>query len=531
MTTVPATVSAIPYVIIVGDPALYVEVLHSEDIETTVDQIDSIDTLLSEPPEHPDLIVIGTFAHRSAVGLAGLASVVSCPVVVVSPLLEDVPPGMALLPGITIGALRRLVGIYPDTDIITPADEPDQGLTEGVPSEAENISNASSVNSSPEYGNLAGEYLPSDGGVSTSPINSPAIQSPIYADDLPDGDEGSGWLPPSGIAGSPPATTDPLDWETSPGAAIQQEPVSVSPSVPPPVASLGLDVAPPTNRRGCTTVAFFSTKGGVGKTTVSCNFAGAVASMTNLSVCIVDIDIEDGNVGARLDLFSPTVTEVLNAPQITKEAVLQSLAHDEATKLFALLTARQGTGEASQRLLSPGNYDRIWRILTDIFDVVVLDCPNSITAPLVANFALQRADVLVAVIDTERAAIIGLHKGLKEVIDQRHFPREHVGLVINQQIGKKNAMPRDEMLDVLQHLPVLAEIQDNRDAFTGAANQGSLLVNRVGEVGDAMRLQFSRLVQSILPGVDVQSGAVEGRKINSKKQSGGLLGKIGLGRR
>jgi pilus assembly protein CpaE len=263
----------------------------------------------------------------------------------------------------------------------------------------------------------------------------------------------------------------------------------------------------------------WSSKGGVGKSTVACNIAGAVASMTRLRTCVIDLDIKAGHLGSRLGVFSPTIHELLSIHPLTAESVWQVLPRSEAANLWAVLGPKTSGNIAGVRqLLSPANYDSLFKILHEMFDVIVFDCPIGLEDPLVTKFALQRADSLMVVADGERVTVFGLRDALKSIMDTYSFPRERIGIVINQQVGKKIDVPRDEMLELLHGLPVLATIQDDRAAFVGAANQGALLINRVGDVGDDMRSIFGHVIQTLLPNVEVESHHVRGHDVSSSKR-------------
>ena len=449
---------ALPMVAVVGDRDLYAELLSAEDLWTTDTCYSSVDEMLKSLDDTPDLIIISDWGGRSGVGVAGVAHDMSRSSIVYvrsrrpDENIDNLPPSVTVVDSCTIDTARQILGLER-----APDDIPDDILVDWADTPAQDRPSA------PPTDPLG--YVSSPVTTDTQP---PLSQSPLLE-----------------IAGVPATPQAPIN----PGLSALQLPVQ---------------------HRGCTTIMVWSTKGGVGKTTIATNLAGAIASMTDLSVCIIDLDTESGDVGSRIDVFRPTVIDILQMPTFTPETLLPVLAHEPMLKLYAVLAPRSGSGGAAQVMLSPGNYDRIFQVLHSMFDVIVLDAPIGQRAPLVSQFALQRADVLLAVIDTERAAVIGLRTQLLEIINQSHYPKERIGLVINQQVGKKDAIPRSDMLEILDHLPVLAEINDDRGAFVGAANQGSLLVNRVGPEGDVMRSHFAALIRSTLPGVEVMSDSIEG---------------------
>ena len=59
-----------------------------------------------------------------------------------------------------------------------------------------------------------------------------------------------------------------------------------------------------TESKGCEVITVFSTKGGVGKTTVAVNTAIGLAQKTGKRVAVMDLDLQFGDVGLMLDIES-----------------------------------------------------------------------------------------------------------------------------------------------------------------------------------------------------------------------------------
>lgn len=471
---------SVPLIAVVGDPELYAAIIASPDLSSLDDHLSSVDDLLElhgDDLDALDAIVVGTYAWRSAATPVGLRFLCDCPVLVLG---GDT---------VSLDVIREVVGIDPHKTTID------------APVFMDAVQTLAPGDTIPQPAPL---YVADLDGVTAPSVQPPVTYPPPAAPD-----DGLSLITEATPAQSPAALdtgvpTSPLvevaAWADVGDFFLTPDEPQPGISTEPPLASIPRF---PVRKGECLTIASWSSKGGVGKTAMAVNLAGAITRMTDLSVCVVDLDVEDPNVGSRLNIFKPTATEVLDLPTLSPDTIRPMLAHDELTNVYAVLGPRQGTGEAAMYRLSPGNYDRIHRVLVQMFDVVILDCPLGLNAPLAGDFALQRAGILLAVTDTERSTVKGLGKALREVFEERHYPREAVGLIINQQVGKKNAMPRGEMLDMLQRLPVLAEIMDDRDAFVGSANKGSLLVNRFGPEGDTMRQKFAEILHHLLPNVEI----------------------------
>lgn len=308
---------------------------------------------------------------------------------------------------------------------------------------------------------------------------------------------------------------DPPDTPAG-GEAEPRAPVPV-PQQPPPVL-----LRPPVAATGPLVVMVYSSKGGVGKTTVSTNLAGILAG-AGKNVVILDLDIEDSNVGSRLGIHRPTVMPLFTDPSATLNAqtVGQFLAYAPADRIYAAVVPQIGRGERSDHIITPHAYrERVFAPCEKLFDAIILDTPANPHAPLVAQFALDVAGVLLIVVDGERATIIGAHGQINEFTTLRHFPIENIGLVVNMDVSKRGGLSESEIRDNLFDLPILAKLRDDRASAVSAANRGSLLVSQVSELGQLAREQFAALAKTLCPEIEIDTSSVEGRKVNTTKRSG-----------
>lgn len=257
--------------------------------------------------------------------------------------------------------------------------------------------------------------------------------------------------------------------------------------------------APAPTRHQCQVVTVWSSKGGVGKTTVAANLAAELRNVTGWEVCVVDLDLGDGNLASRIGAYNaPTIVDILNLTKLTKEAVYDQLATERTSGFMAVLAPKLPQYAQGAQYLSPARYDSLLQVLHQMFDVVILDCPDALTEPLVTQFALPRADSVVAVIDTERAAVIGMRGQLRDLTGQLGVAKDRIGVFLNQQV-RRRGLSRAEIERVLDGFPVIGVVSDDRESFTGSANQGQLIVNKSGPVGDATRQAFDSAIAAIFP--------------------------------
>jgi pilus assembly protein CpaE len=294
-------------------------------------------------------------------------------------------------------------------------------------------------------------------------------------------------------------------------------------------------------------IAVYSSKGGVGKSTMSLNLAARLAHVTDLQVCVVDLDVGFGDIGPRLGKFSPTIIEALREPQLDGDSIMSKLVREDVTGMYALLAPLRPDTGADRSLLHPSAYDRVLRALRQRFHVVVLDCSVDLADPLVGQFALTRADSIAVVVNNERATLLDAKRALDAMCRPSQggrpglgIPPEKIGVLLNQKVDKVNVGERD-IRSLLPDYPIIATIPDNRQLWVGETNLGRLLATaNIPEIDEAL----DSALMALLPGLDLTAnqhyeefapeqggrGASRGRRgpapARDGRGKGGLLGKL-----
>ncbi|MGB9777448.1 MAG: response regulator, partial [Anaerolineae bacterium] len=226
-------------------------------------------------------------------------------------------------------------------------------------------------------------------------------------------------------------------------------------------------------------VVVFSPKGGVGCTTVAVNLAVALQTRLGASqkVAIMDGSFQFGDVGVMLnlqpsrsiadlavrveELDSDLLTSVLT-PHPSGIKALLAPPHPEAAD--AVIGADGGMTESSRRI------GVILDGLLREFDILVVDT-WSLLNELTLTF-LDRADLILLVV-TPLIPEIKDARHFLELADRLGYPREKIGLVINQS-DRKTGLRLDQIERAL--LPALAHIPYDERAGIIAANRGLPIV-------------------------------------------------------
>lgn len=148
----------------------------------------------------------------------------------------------------------------------------------------------------------------------------------------------------------------------------------------------GLGATVPESPVGGRVIAVMSPKGGVGKTTVTTNLAVALGKVAPMSVVVLDLDLQFGDVASGL-LLEPerTLADAVTGAAVQDNMVLKSYLTLHPAGVYALC-APQNPAHADQ--ISGEQVAHLIRQLADEFQYVLID-----TAPGLGEHVLATLDV------------------------------------------------------------------------------------------------------------------------------------------
>jgi pilus assembly protein CpaE len=175
------------------------------------------------------------------------------------------------------------------------------------------------------------------------------------------------------------------------------------------------------------TLAVFSPKGGAGRTTIATNLALALQRETGGRVCLVDANLQFGDVGVLLNL-NPKNRSMLDAVEGGEPDgdIINSVVVDHSTGIRVLLAPPSPEGAD---LVTPAYLRKMLDFLHASHDYVVVDLPSALTDHSLA--VMDAADQIVVLTALEITTIKNVRLFL-EVADQLEYDRSKLRIVINR---------------------------------------------------------------------------------------------------
>lgn len=178
-------------------------------------------------------------------------------------------------------------------------------------------------------------------------------------------------------------------------------------------------------------IGVFSPKGGVGKTTIATNLAVGLGKVAPMSVVVVDLDLQFGDVASGLYLNPEhTVTDAVSAAASEDTLVLKAFLTVHPSSIYAVC-APDNPVDADH--IAPEQVTRLLEQLAEEFQYVVVDTAPGL--PEIGLAAMEACTDVVWVSAMDIPSVRGLRSGL-DVLRQLDILPEGRHVVLNMADAK-----------------------------------------------------------------------------------------------
>ncbi len=238
-------------------------------------------------------------------------------------------------------------------------------------------------------------------------------------------------------------------------------------------------------------ITVFSTKGGVGKTTLAINLAVQYAQKYHKRVALLDLDLQFGDVSIMLNLNPQrTVAQLVQEQGELDEGLVENYLIQHSSKVKVLPAPLK---PAYSELIKPEDIKNILEILRMNYDYVFVD-----TAPSYDDHTLNALDMsdeilVVSTIDLSTLKNIRL---CLDVMKELNYSNEKLKLILNKATEKLGLSYQD--VERTLGIKIYAYISSDEKSAVSAVNYGIpvLLSYPKSKVSEGIRSLAHMLLES-----------------------------------
>jgi len=264
-------------------------------------------------------------------------------------------------------------------------------------------------------------------------------------------------------------------------------------------------------------ITVFSTKGGVGKTTIVLNLAIALKKLTGKRICVVDCDLQFGDIAIMLNLApQKTLTNLVEEPPPwTPELVEEYVTHHEISGVDVLL----GPSKPEYAETVQGEHiEQTLTLLKERYDYVFVD-----TSPLFRNTELSILDlsaVILVIVSLELSAIKNIKLCL-ELLNNLNYNPEKIKLVLNRGYPPMGGIEVNDVQNGLRR-EVISLIPSAGKEVVSSLNKGTPFM--LTDSSSDLAKSFYKLAELVVAETGGQLPGVE--NTDGKEKTSNLFGRF-----
>jgi pilus assembly protein CpaE len=244
--------------------------------------------------------------------------------------------------------------------------------------------------------------------------------------------------------------------------------------------------------------------GGSGTTSIACNLALEIGNLLERDCCLVDLDLQFGDVALNFDTDPKyTIHDLAASSGQLDKTILASTVTSLPCKVSLL--SRPEVYEQTE-IITPEVLHEIFDLLRSRFEYTVADLPGRFDPQTIA--ALGQADLILVVCQLLVPSIRNA-KRYFDVLHRMGLPEDRVEFIVNRSEGRSGRVTVKDLEDMVRK-PVLACVPNDYQFVARSIDFGRPIaaLDRNSPVRSAIR----KLAQQILARTGAERGAQEGRR-------------------
>lgn len=212
-------------------------------------------------------------------------------------------------------------------------------------------------------------------------------------------------------------------------------------------------------------ISVFSTKGGVGKTTIATNLAIAIARETKKKVALLDFNLMFGDVAIHLNIFvKASIAELIKEINSLDGDMLEEYLHTHFSGVKVLPAPMK---PEYAEYITAQHIEKIIKTLEGRYQYIIIDTAQNFNETTLA--VLDASDTVLFVSTMDIPTIKNVKTGL-EVLDTLKYSDKKVNLVLNKASEQFGVSYKDFEETLRQK--IWASIPDDSQVIVNSINKG-----------------------------------------------------------
>lgn len=212
-------------------------------------------------------------------------------------------------------------------------------------------------------------------------------------------------------------------------------------------------------------ITIFSTKGGVGKTTIASNLAVSMARSSKKRVALVDLDLQFGDVAIMLNVsVKNTISDLVKESGQLDSSLMEDymVTHFSGVKVLPAPVKPEYA-----EYITANHVEKIISILRESYSYIIIDTSASFHETVLTSLDLSDKILIISTLDLP--TIKNVKAGL-DVMDTLNYPQEKIHVVLNKASEQFGIRYRD--FESTLHKQIWSYVPEDSPTVVTSANKG-----------------------------------------------------------